>query len=125
MEQAEKKALVVEDDPLNRDMVSTVLEDRGYIVYSANDGDIGLELLKKEGGVDIVITDIFMPNKEGIGFIRAMRSLYPDTKIVAITGAMNFESISSTALEFGAHVTFKKPFDIDEFADKVDQLITA
>jgi len=123
MSQDAKKALVVEDDPLNREMVVTLLEDRGYTVFQAEDGDVGLNILETKGSVDIIITDIFMPNREGVGFIRAIRSRYPDVKVVAITGAVNYETILNSAHEFGADITIKKPFDIDEFGDKVDALL--
>lgn len=116
-------ALVVDDDPLNREMVVSLLEDRGFTVFPAEDGDVGLAILEKERAIDVVVTDIFMPNREGVSFIRAIRSKYPDTKVVAITGAVNYEAIFSTAQEFGADITIKKPFDIDEFGDKVDALI--
>jgi two-component system, chemotaxis family, chemotaxis protein CheY len=123
MNQDAKTALVVEDDPLNREMVVTLLEDRGYAVFPAEDGDDGLTILEKNGPVDVVISDIFMPKREGVSFIRALRSRYPDVKVVAITGAVNYEAIFSTAQEFGADITIRKPFDIDVFGDKVDALI--
>ena len=123
MSEDAKKALVVEDDPLNREMVVTLLEDRGYTVLSAEDGEVGLHILEDKGTVDVIVTDIFMPNREGVSFIRAIRSRYPEVKIVAITGAVNYETILNSAHEFGADITVKKPFDIDEFGDKVEALV--
>lgn len=123
MSQDARTALVVEDDSLNREMVVTLLEDRGYTVFPAEDGDVGLAILEKEGPVDVIITDIFMPNREGVSFIRAIRSRYPEVKVVAVTGAVNYESIFSTAHEFGADITIRKPFDINELGEKVDALI--
>ena len=119
----QKKVLVVEDDRMNSAMISAVLEERGYTVVVADDGDAGLRTLEKEGDIDVVITDIFMPNREGIGFIRAAKSRCPAMKIAAMTGAVNYESIFVTAQDFGADLTIKKPFDIDDFADKIDSLL--
>lgn len=64
-----------------------------------------------------------MPNKEGIGFLRVVRGRYEDLKIAVMTGAVNYEAIFSTARDFGADVTIKKPFDIDEFADRIDEML--
>lgn len=125
MTMKQKKVLVVEDDRMNSAMISAVLEERAYTVVIADDGDAGLRTLEKEEGIQVVITDIFMPNKEGIGFIRAAKSRYPAMKIVAMTGAINYESIFVTAQDFGADLTIKKPFDIDDFADKIDSLLEA
>ena len=51
------------------------------------------------------------------------RSRYPEVKIVAITGAVNHETILNSAHEFGADITVKKPFDIDDFGDKIEALV--
>ncbi len=123
MEKPSKKVLVVEDDQMNASMISTVLEERGYLVITAGDGDLGLAILEEDDGIDGIVTDIFMPNREGIGFIRAVKSRYPKVKIAAMTGAINYESIFSTAEDFGADMTIKKPFDIDLFVEKIDTLL--
>jgi DNA-binding response OmpR family regulator len=119
----QKKVLVVEDDRMNSSMISAVLEERGYATVIADDGDLGLRKLEGDCGIDAVVTDIFMPNREGIGFIRAAKSRYPNLRIAAMTGAVNFESIFATAQDFGADITIKKPFDVDEFADRIDELL--
>lgn len=125
MDQDQKKILIIEDDPLIREMVTEILEDRGYKVFCADDGDVGLELLEKIRDVGVVITDIFMPNKEGIGVIRAVKNRFPGIKVIAVTGAVNHQKILDTAHEFGADLTIKKPFDIDEFADNVTRIFAA
>ena len=119
----QKKLLIVEDDQMNASLIAAVLEERGYTVLTAGDGDEGLEVLAGDTAIEGVVTDIFMPNREGIGFIRAAKSRHPAVKIAAMTGAVNYESIFSTAQDFGADFTIKKPFDIDEFADKIDEML--
>lgn len=117
-----RKVLVVDDDLLNQELMAAVLEERGYTVLTAGDGSDGLGILEKDGEIRIVVTDILMPNKEGIGFIRSIRTKRPDIKIVAITGAVNYQKIFATAQDFGADLTLKKPFDIDTFANTIDEL---
>ncbi|MBN1757787.1 MAG: response regulator [Chitinispirillaceae bacterium] len=119
----QKKVLIVEDDQMNASLIAAVLEERGYNVLTAGDGDVGLEILAKDQEIAGVVTDIFMPNREGIGFIRAVKSRHAAVRIAAMTGAVNYESIFSTAQDFGADYTIKKPFDIDEFADKIDEML--
>ena len=123
MDKQPKKILVVEDDQMNASMISAVLEEHGYRVVTAGDGDLGLAILEKDDAVDGIITDIFMPNREGIGFIRAVKSRFRKIKIAVMTGAINYESIFSTAEDFGADMTIKKPFDIDLFVEKIDTLL--
>ena len=123
MEKQPKKILVVEDDRMNALMISAVLEEHGYLVVTAGDGDLGLAILEKDDSIDGIITDIFMPNREGIGFIRAVKSRFRKMKIAVMTGAINYESIFSTAEDFGADMTIKKPFDIDLFVEKIDALL--
>lgn len=119
-----KMALVVEDNVLNKNLVSTILEGLEYTVVSASDGDAALDLIEKHPGIELIVTDIFMPKKEGIGFMRAVRARHKQVKIIGMTGAVNFTTISTTGMEFGADLMIKKPFDIDEFAEKVQQLMS-
>lgn len=117
------KALIVEDDHRIRELIAEILERTGYLVQTAGDGEIGWQLLEKDDKIDVVITDVFMPKKEGVGLIRAIRRQHPDIKIVVITAAVNFAEIAATAKLFGADLAIHKPFDIDEFVEKIDQLM--
>jgi CheY-like chemotaxis protein len=117
--------LVADDDTFIQKMIKAVLEERGYTVFTANDGNQALELLERERNIDAVITDIMMPGKEGIGLIRSIRRNFGSMKIIALTAAINYETILNTAKLFGADLTIKKPFDIDEFIDDVDMLVAA
>jgi len=118
-----KKALVVEDNHFHQKMVATLLESLGYTVFTAADGDTGLEVVNSEHDLELIVTDIFMPKKEGIGFIRAVKSRHLQAKIIVVTGAVNFSVISDTAMLFGADLIFKKPIDIDDFTEKLNQLV--
>jgi DNA-binding response OmpR family regulator len=117
-----KKALVVEDNRLHKDFVTTILSGLGYTVFTAADGDEGLEIMDREDAITLIVTDIIMPKKEGIGFIRAIRSRHLEVKIVVVTGSVNFKTVAETALLFGADTVFKKPFDVDEFIAMLEHL---
>lgn len=123
MDRLFKKALVVDDNRAHRQLVASLLETIGYTAFTAIDGDDGLTILFQHNEIELVITDIFMPNREGVGFIRAARARNADLKIVAITGAANFTTISDTVMHFGADMIIKKPFDIDAFTDKLNHLV--
>ena len=115
--------LVVDDDPHILDLLQVVLEEHRHKVFVAIDGNRALEILEKHKGIDLVITDIIMPGKEGIGLIRSIRMNDKNIKIIAITSATNYERILNTAMGFGADAALKKPFAINELISKVDLLI--
>ncbi len=118
------KILIIEDDLAFGKMLSVVLKRAGYEVYSASDGEAGMEQFKKLK-CDLVVTDIYMPEKEGIEIIREIKEESPDTKIIAISGGgKSGEFIYlKFAGELGADLTFQKPFDHDEIVQAVKKLI--
>src|ERR1700693_779947 len=79
------KVLVIDDDPVARMTVRAILEDEGYSVTCAEDGRRGLEAFRKLRP-DLVVTDIVMPEKEGIETILELRSIWPRGPIIAISG---------------------------------------
>jgi CheY-like chemotaxis protein len=79
------KILVIDDNVVVRNTIIQMLESEGYEVVSAEDGRRGLSVFRSEKP-DLVITDIIMPEKEGIETIRDIRGEAPDTKIIAISG---------------------------------------
>jgi DNA-binding response OmpR family regulator len=114
--------LVVDDDQQILSLLKAILEERGHTVFLAGEGNSALELLGRQPGIDVVITDIMMPMKEGIGLIRAIRRGNRKIKIIAITSVTNHEAVLHTAMEFGADDAIRKPFDIEKLADRVDSL---
>ena len=77
--------LVIEDDVQVRTMLRIMLEEAGYEVQEASDGKEGLSLFRQKH-FDLIITDIIMPEKDGMETIIEMRHDYPDVKIIAISG---------------------------------------
>lgn len=106
------KILVIDDDAAVRRTIARVLVREGYEVLSAEDGRRGLALFRSEDP-DLVLTDIIMPDQEGIETIIAMGKLRPDVKIIAMSGGGRIANVDllTMAQKFGAAETIRKPFD--------------
>ena len=112
--------LVIDDDSYVRDMLVEVLEPEGFSVLTAANGRKGMEL-QRETPCELVITDLFMPEQEGLETIQQLRQEFPDTKIIAISGGtpklpIDFLPIAET---LGADLTIAKPFRRKELLDAI------
>lgn len=106
-----KRILVVDDDPAVRDSLAMMLESAGFMVEQAEQGATAIRLLRANEP-DLVITDILMPQKEGIETIREVRLLLPHTPIIAISGGTEGGAdYLKMAQTFGANAVMAKPFD--------------
>jgi CheY-like chemotaxis protein len=114
-----KQILVVDDDAQIRSMLRTALEDEGYNVHEARDGKEAISNLIGQN-IKLVITDIVMPEKEGLETIREMRRDSPDIKIIAISGANQYLHIAKI---LGADYVYSKPFSILHLIDKVNEFL--
>ena len=116
--------LVIDDEVQIRDVLRTVLERVGYDVTEAGDGNEGLQIYA-EGGVDLVVTDIIMPEKGGIDTIMDLRRDFPEAKIIAISGGGMCGDVSylDMALGVGADRAIGKPFVLDDFLESVEELL--
>lgn len=117
------KALIIEDEPAMRKLLADFLREAGYEVREAADGRIGLEQFM-QFAPDLVVSDIIMPNEEGIAAIRKIRAQNPDVKIVAISGGGRIGNVDflPIALQYGATATLAKPFRRQEFLDLIRRL---
>ena len=99
------------------------LEAAGFDVRVAADGRSGLAMLR-DSGADVVVTDILMPDQDGIETIEKLRREFPDVQIVAISGAVSSTGFDYLAVprEIGAARVLRKPFDIQELIDILRQL---
>lgn len=106
------RILVIDDEPLIRSTVVTILTREGFSVEEASDGKAGIAMCHKNLP-DVVITDIFMPNRNGIEVVMELKRSYPHTKIIAMTGGgqMRMMEIGSAANILGADHILHKPFD--------------
>lgn len=119
------RILVIDDEPLIRSLLRRVLESQGYEVLEAPDGSAGTRLYRREP-CDLIITDILMPEQEGIQTIRELRRDFPDVKVIAISGggkAMSDTDCLHLAAVLGAQRTFSKPLDMKELLKSVQELL--
>ena len=118
------KILVIDDDEQMRVLLRQVMEWAGHEVVEAADGRDGM-LMQRQHGADLVITDLIMPEQEGLETITALRRDYPGLKIIAISGGGRIgpEAYLPAARELGADRVFSKPFDVQELAETVRELL--
>ena len=118
------RILVIDDDAEIRQVLQHILERAGYEVRDAADGRQGLECVRAEP-IDLVVTDIIMPEKEGIETIRELQADCPDVKIIAISGGGRVSPYDylEMAQKFGAVKTFEKPFEWDELIMAIDEIL--
>ena len=119
-----KSILVIDDDREFREMLRKALLRKEYKVLLAADGEAGYNLYKAQP-VDLVITDLIMPRKEGIRTIFELKRDFPDVKIIAISGGgrLNPSSYLDTADAFGANRSFAKPFKLGDMLEAIDELL--
>ena len=118
------RIIVIDDEPYILLMLKKMLEKEGFEVEMATNGIEGSELYEKEPA-DLIITDIVMPEKEGLETIMDLRIKNPELKIIAISGGGRVDSreyLKSTQL-LGADRTFQKPFKKDEIIKAVRELL--
>jgi DNA-binding response OmpR family regulator len=118
------KILVLDDEPSILLMIKKMLEKAGHEVDIALNGKEGMFLFEKNKP-DLLITDIIMPEKEGLETIFELRKIYPDLKIIAISGGGRIgpDGYLPGAKLLGANMVFQKPLDQKEFVNAVNQLL--
>jgi DNA-binding NtrC family response regulator len=115
-----KRILVVDDEAQIRTMLTQMLEQEGYEVHTAENGEQGFALVGRYS-FDLVITDMIMPVKDGLKFIMELVRDYPDLKILAISGggAIKAERYLTMAGYLGDIATLEKPFKREALLDLV------
>jgi DNA-binding NtrC family response regulator len=113
--------LVVEDDDAMRDLLAEELRDAGHRVLSAPGGSLGLDVARAEP-VDLVVTDLRMPDLDGFDLIRDLAALPDPPHIVMITAFGSIET-AIKAVKLGAYDYITKPFEIDELLLVVDKAV--
>ncbi len=114
------KILVIDDERMMRTTITRILQRAHYDIVTANDGADGLARFRREHP-DLVITDIIMPEREGIETIRQMLRERPGTKILAMSGGGRMGDVDflTMAHQLGASDVIRKPFDPRELLDRV------
>ncbi len=112
-----EKILLIDDEPEIRDLLAELLKDEGYTIYQAEDGVNGLEIFKNED-MDLVITDVRMPRKNGIELLREIRESRAEVDVIILTGQSD-EATAIDCLRTGAYDYLLKP------VEDIDILLTA
>ena len=119
----DETVLVVDDEPTVRMLVTEVLEDLGYTAIEAGDGPAGLQVLRSNVRIDLLITDVGLPGgMNGRQVADAARVIRPELKVLFITGYAENAVLSQGHLDAGMHV-LTKPFAMEELASRIKGLI--
>ncbi|WP_417911924.1 response regulator [Candidatus Electronema sp. TJ] len=121
-----RKILIIDDDGQILSLLARSMELAGFAAVTAADGREGQRLLEKQP-FDLVITDLIMPEKEGMETISYIRKNFPEVRIIAISGGGRIgpETYLPAALELGADLAFAKPFHVDDLVAAVRKLLAA
>ncbi|HXJ21074.1 MAG TPA: response regulator, partial [Polyangia bacterium] len=113
--------LVVEDDAAMRAFLREVLEEDGYTVEVAAGGRSGVERVR-QGGIDLVVSDVKMPDLDGLDMLRELKAVSPSPHVITITA---FGSIDTAirAVKLGAFDYITKPFEIDQLILSVEKAL--
>ena len=121
MTRVSRTILIVDDEPMIRRLVRIRLEQSGYEVRDAADGAAAVGIVD-EFKPDVVISDILMPDFDGIEVIRSLRKSHPSIRLIAISGAPNDVFLNSAKV-LGAARVLRKPFSMDELVAAVEEVL--
>jgi len=113
------RILLVDDEQEFAQSMAMILETNGYIVQTADSAQSAIEYLKNDR-FDLVVTDINMPGMDGIELMHLIRQMYPDQRIIVITGFPSYKS-QEEAFKMGAIHYITKPFVIKRFLGLVSK----
>lgn len=119
------RILLIDDDDILRETLRDALIHAGYEITEAKDGEEGVNAYRQDPH-DLVLTDLFMPKKDGIDMIFELTQQFPDVKIIAISGGGQWGSL--IFLEhvklFGAIKTFTKPVNLKELILAIEDTLS-
>jgi len=126
-----KRILIIEDDTWERELFKDILEHAGYEVLEAPDGKVGIQLYH-QNPCDLVITDIYMPEKDGLETILELKQHLPGVQIIAVSGGgersrrignSGVEFVLTAAKGFGADRTLQKPVSSHHLLATVQEVL--
>lgn len=118
---SEKKILVLDDDPNISEILQEILEEKGYYVIRSEDPLAALERLKVER-FDLVLSDLKMPEMDGLEFLYEVKKLCPTLPVILVTVLADV-SKAVLAIQSGAFSYITKPFDIEKIYHTVEQAL--
>jgi DNA-binding response OmpR family regulator len=118
------RILVIDDDPVVRGMLVEMLRREGYDVDEAEDGRAGMRQFRKQPAA-LVITDVVMPEQEGLETLMQLRHASPTVLVIAISGGgrVGPESYLNSARTLGANAILAKPFGREELLEAVNRVL--
>jgi DNA-binding NtrC family response regulator len=116
------RILVIDDAAAVRELLEQMLRLAGHEVLLAGNGKEGLDLLRRQP-VELVITDLFMPEKEGLETIQELQRDFSNLPVIAMSGEPGMPSLLGIAKRFGAVKTIEKPFDRTEMMAAIDEAL--
>lgn len=116
--------LIIDDDPQICDLLKQALEEEGYRVMTAGNGQEGINLHRAHSA-DLIVLDILMPEKEGLETILELRREFPQVNIIAMSGGSERAKLNllDLANRLGAQHTLHKPFQLKNFTSLVRQAL--
>lgn len=120
-----KRVLIVDDDKQIRESLKILMQKNNFEVILAANGQQAIEQTKQLN-FSLIVTDIVMPDKDGLEVIMYIRKNFPQTPIIAMSGGGRFGEMDSylkMANHLGAGKLFNKPFDLKEFIEYVNQIV--
>jgi CheY-like chemotaxis protein len=113
------RILIVEDENLNRLLMATTLKRRAYEVVEAHNGAEAMRILQDQS-IDLVLTDLLMPNTNGIVLVDWLRRAYPHIPVIAVSADQRSLTYVGS---MGADATVLKPFTVQQLLDVIQQVI--
>jgi DNA-binding response OmpR family regulator len=118
------RILIIDDNAPTRDILRQALERAGHEVLEAADGRVGIARQRAMPAA-VIITDLLMPDQEGLETIRELRRDFPTTGIIAMSGGgqIGYDTLLTMAERLGAQRVLQKPFGLRDMLDAVHQLL--
>lgn len=115
--------LVIDDEPALREILSHVLTEAGHRVVTAGNGKEASKALATSA-FDVVVTDVIMPEKDGMQVISEVRKKFPEVRIIAMSGGghVSRDQYLKIAKGLGAHAILEKPFANQKLLDTIEEL---
>ena len=111
--------VIIEDDPSLCETLTATLLGAGYDVSAAADGDLGMDLIRRNKP-QIVLTDLYLPGNDGMEILKDLRKESPQIGVIAMSGGDGTETLLKMATKLGARATLSKPFSIPELLRAVE-----
>lgn len=118
--------LIIDDEKSFRDTLKAFFSGRGHDVIEAANGQRAVDLIETHE-IDLVITDLMMPDRDGVEVIMDIRKRQPEMPIIAVSGGgfMPAADLLGTVRHLGVKKTLQKPFELEELGDAANEILQA